>query len=144
MLGQMNDAGRDFLNSLLLNEATICNSWFEKKTIYKQTWQHQKSKVRHCIDFAVVRQRNRQRCVDACVKQGAECHTDHQLLRLKTKMDRNWTYYKKRQKIMRYDVSKLLTRPDDNEECTPYMLFQEAASSKTREAWKEDSSAEKK
>ena len=28
-LGQMNKAGREFLNSLLLNKATICNSWFQ-------------------------------------------------------------------------------------------------------------------
>ena len=143
-LGQINEAGRDLLNFLLLNEVTICNSWFQKKTIYKQTWKHPKSKAWHCIDYTVVWQIDHRKCMDASVKWGTECHTDHQLPRLKMKMDRNWTYYKKRQKVMRYDVSKLLTRPGVNVESTPCMLFQEAASSKAREAWKKDSFIEEK
>ena len=31
-------------------------------------------------------QRDRRRCLDACVKQGAACNTDHQLLRIKIKV----------------------------------------------------------
>ena len=42
--GKTNDAGRDLLNFLSINEATVCNTWFRKKDIYKQTWQHPKSK----------------------------------------------------------------------------------------------------
>ena len=37
--GVCNDTGTAFLST---NEAHIilCNTWFEKKVIYKQTWQH--------------------------------------------------------------------------------------------------------
>ena len=42
-----------------------------------QTWQHPKSKMWHCIDFAVMWQKDRKRCLDAAVMRGVECHTDH-------------------------------------------------------------------
>ena len=36
----MNDVGRELLASVNINEATMCNTWFSKCDIYKQTWQH--------------------------------------------------------------------------------------------------------
>ena len=42
--GELNEAGRDLLSFLSTNEATVCNTWFQKKRIYKQTWQHPKSR----------------------------------------------------------------------------------------------------
>ncbi len=85
-VGEVNEAGEELLNFLLLNEATICNTWFQKKSIHKYTWQHPRSKVWHCIDFTIVRQCDRRRCLDAEVMRGAECHTDHHLLRIMLKM----------------------------------------------------------
>ena len=38
--GALNEAGRELLSFLSINEATVCNTWFEKKDIHKQTWQH--------------------------------------------------------------------------------------------------------
>jgi len=57
--GVMNDAGRELLSFLSINEATVCNTWFMKKAIYKQTWQHPKSKQWHCIDYAIMRKVDR-------------------------------------------------------------------------------------
>ena len=48
--GELNEAGRDLLSFLSTNEATVCNTWFQKRRIYKQTWQHPKSRKWHCID----------------------------------------------------------------------------------------------
>ena len=42
------------MHFLSLKEATVCNTWFNKKDIYKCTWQHPKSKKWHCIDHAIV------------------------------------------------------------------------------------------
>ena len=50
-LGAVNDAGRELLSFLSSHQATICNTWFEKKTIHKQTWQHPKSKQWSSIDL---------------------------------------------------------------------------------------------
>ena len=55
-LGAVNDAGRELLSFLSSHQSTICNTWFEKKTIHKQTWQHPKSKQWSSIDFVVMRQ----------------------------------------------------------------------------------------
>ena len=76
-LGEVNDAGKEFLHFLSLTEATVCTTRFQKKDIYKCTWQHPKSKEWHCIDYGIVRTR---RCLDASVKHGAECNTDLELL----------------------------------------------------------------
>ena len=114
-LGEMNEAGKEFLNVLLLNEATICNTQFAKNHILIQTWQHPKSKRWHCIDFAVMRQKDRRRCLDAAVRRGAECHTDHQLLRIKVAMTSKWFHTgKRKQRPVKYDVAKLQSGGSDS------------------------------
>ena len=67
-LAKTNEAGKELLSYLGLNEATVCNIWFEKKDIHKSTWQHPKYKKYHRIDFAIIRQRDCARCIDAAVK----------------------------------------------------------------------------
>ena len=42
--GELNEAGKELLSFLSTNEATVCNSWFQKRDIQKQTWQHPKCK----------------------------------------------------------------------------------------------------
>ena len=66
----MNEAGAELLHFLLLNEATICNTWFQKKNIHKETWQHPKTKSWHCIDYVMMREKDR-RCVDVEVRCGS-------------------------------------------------------------------------
>ncbi len=68
----MNEAGRELLTFLTINDATVCNTWFQKKAIQKDTWQHPKSKQWHCIDYTIVRQSLHRKCVDAFVKDGAD------------------------------------------------------------------------
>ena len=33
--GELNEAGRELLSFLSINEATVCNTWFSKSDIYK-------------------------------------------------------------------------------------------------------------
>ena len=42
--GNWNDAGKELLTFLATSETTVCNTWFKKKNIHKQTWSHPKSK----------------------------------------------------------------------------------------------------
>ena len=81
--GELNDAGRELLAFLTINEATVCNTWFQKKDIHKRTWQHPRYKRWHCIDFAIIRQTHRRNCLDAAVMRGAECNTDHNMLKIR-------------------------------------------------------------
>lgn len=141
-LGEVNDAGKEFLNFLLLNEATICNTQFAKKRIHMQTWQHPKSKRWHCIDFAVMRRKDRKRCLDAAVMRGAECHTDHQLLRIKVGITNKWFQMgRRKQRIAKYDVAKLQS---GDSESTARVLFRGTVSAKAKETWKVNSSIEEK
>ena len=57
--GDLNEAGLELLSFLSTNGATVCNSWFKKRDIKKQTWQHPKSKKWHCIDHVIMRQAHR-------------------------------------------------------------------------------------
>ncbi len=66
--GDLNDAGRELLSFLATNKATVCNSWFKKRDIQKQTWQHPRKW--HCIDYVIMRQTHRRRCLDVSVMQG--------------------------------------------------------------------------
>ena len=36
--GFESDAGKELLSFLTLHPATVCNTWIEKRDIYKQTW----------------------------------------------------------------------------------------------------------
>ena len=81
--GELNEAGKELLSFLSTNEATMCNSWFQKRDIQKQTWQHPKSRKWHCIDYVIMRQAHRRKCLDVSVMRGAEYNTDHRLMRVK-------------------------------------------------------------
>ena len=143
--GQLNVAGRELLNFLSLNEATVCNTWFRRKSIYKHTWQHPKSKKWHCIDFAIMQKRDLKKCLDSSVKRGAECNTDHNLLRTKLRLPRLYQPKRKTASQNRFDVSKLLgSCVDENGESTVWGHFQELVSDTVKETWKADSSLEDK
>ena len=76
--GVFNDAGKELLSFLSVHWATVCNTWFAKKAIHQQAWQHPKSKQWSCIDYVIMSQSDRRMCLDLAVKRGAECNTDHQ------------------------------------------------------------------
>ena len=78
--GVANDAGKEFLSFLSCHQATVCNTWFVKRDIHKQTWQHPKSKQWSCIDFVVMKQRDRKLCMDVAARRGAMCNTDYHLV----------------------------------------------------------------
>ena len=145
--GALNEAGRELLSFLAINEATVCNTWFWKKEIYKQTWQHPRSKQWHCIDYVIMRQRDRKRCLDVCVKRGAECHTDHQLVRLKMRMTGRRKFECKHQRgsAKRFNVAKLMGKStDDNGQNTTRGMFQEQVCSLAKEKWNAEGTVEEK
>ena len=86
-LGKMNEAGLFLLSFCATNNLSIMNTFFEKRDIYKQSWQHPGTKVWHCIDFILMRQSQRKKCVDVQVMRGAECWSDHRMVRAKIRVD---------------------------------------------------------
>ena len=108
-LGALNDAGRELLSFLSVNGAAVCNAWFQKKAIHKQTWQHPKSKQWHCIDYAIVMRKSQSwRCLDIVVKIGVVCNTDHRMLLVKMKIGKKFTRRGSRDRLVkRFDVAGL-------------------------------------
>ena len=62
------------------------NTFFEKRSIYKYTWQHPGSKKWHCIDYILMKERQKWLCSDVGVLRSADCWTDHKLLRAKLQL----------------------------------------------------------
>ena len=80
-VGCRNESGEALLSWCALNGLVVMNTMFEKKKIHKYTWQHPASKQWHCIDYVIMRQRQRGLCCDVSVLRVADCWTDHKLLR---------------------------------------------------------------
>lgn len=61
------------------------NTWYEKKDVYKYTWQHPGSTMWYCIriDYVLMRQSQRTFYWDVSIIRSADCWTDHKLLRAK-------------------------------------------------------------
>ena len=57
--GETNDAGTELLTFVAAHKATVGNTWYQKKSIHKQTWQHPKTKQWHSIDLAIMHQKDR-------------------------------------------------------------------------------------
>ena len=139
--GQLNYAGRELLNFLSLNKATVCNTWFRKKSIYKHTWQHPKSKRWHCIDFSIMWRRDLKKCLDSSVKRGAECKTDHNLLHIRVRLS----------KFCQPSESQLARTDLMSPSCLIHVrgehcqrTLQKLVSNTVKETWKVDSSLEDK
>ena len=104
MVTELNEAGKELLSFLSTNQASVCNTWFD---IHKQTWQHLKSCRWHCIDYVIMRKRNRRKCLDVSVMRGADCNTDHRMLRAKIVVGGKKLFRRRVVAVRRLDVAKL-------------------------------------
>lgn len=80
---ERNLAGVELLEFCAVNELSIMNTWFQKRQIHQGTWTHPATKKCHMIDFVVMRADQRVHCRDVRVMRGANCWTDHGLVRAK-------------------------------------------------------------
>ena len=95
-----------------------------------------------------MQQRDRKRSLDACVKRGAECNTDHQLLRIKMKVTGKGEYHHLRtKKHKRFNVSQLTGRDETGRQLTGRQLtgrqlYRELVYRKTAEPWVNEGTVE--
>ena len=74
-----------------------------------------KSHMWHCIDYAIMRTSHRRRCLDVSVTRGADCNTDHRMIRMKLIVGRK-SFYKRRCKessMRRWDVARCKGTTED-------------------------------
>ena len=81
-----NEAGKELLSFCALNELATMNTFFEKRSIYKYTWQHPGNKKWHCIDYILMKKRQKWLCSDDGVLRSTDCWTDDKLLRAKLQL----------------------------------------------------------
>ena len=85
-IGKMNSNGLCLLQLCSEFELAICNTYSHQKDAHKSTWTHPRSKHGHILDYILTRRRDLQDMCTVRVMRGAECGTDHQLVRGKFKM----------------------------------------------------------
>ena len=85
-LDERNLAGEEFLQVCEFNQLLIMNTWFQKKQIHYGTWTHPATKLCHMIDFIVMQQSQHMCCIDVQVMRGANCWTDHYLVRARLRI----------------------------------------------------------
>ena len=64
-------------------ELLLTNTVFKQREEHKTTWMHPRSKHWHLIDYIITRQRDRMDVHNTRAMRGANCWTDHQLIRSK-------------------------------------------------------------
>ena len=85
-VGECNAAGERFLEFCAVNQLTIMNTWFQKKHHHLTTWRHPATKAWHMIDYVVLRTEQRALCTDVQVMRGANCWSDHNMVRAKMRL----------------------------------------------------------
>ena len=85
-VGKMNSNGLHLLQLCTEYELAICNTFSHQKIAHKATWTHPRSKQGHILDYIITRMRDLQDVCTVRVMRGAECGTDHHLVRGKMKL----------------------------------------------------------
>jgi exonuclease III len=80
-VGKANSNGLLLLSMCAEHRLCITNTTFRQADKYKTTWMHPRSKQWHLIDYIIVRQRDTKDVRITRVMRGAECWTDHRLVR---------------------------------------------------------------
>ena len=82
-IGKINMNGHRLLTLCAQNNLFITNTGFQLKDVHKGTWTHPRSKHAHMIDYCIIRQRDREDVLITRAMRGADCWTDHFMLRSK-------------------------------------------------------------
>lgn len=107
-IGNINTNGERLLSFCTEHGLTITNTYFKQPLIHKATWMHPRSKHLHLIDFVITKQVDRNDVISTRAMRGADCFTDHVLLRSKIHLNLRKQYRKMRLKPPgKLDVRKL-------------------------------------
>ena len=101
-LGKMNSNGLHLLQLCTEFKLAIGNTFSHQKDTHKATWIHPRSKHGHILDYLIIRKRDLQDVCTVRVMRGADCGTDHRLIRGKMNL---CIMRKKRSKGVKWAIS---------------------------------------
>ena len=85
-MDERNQAGEELLEFSSANQLSVMSTWFQKKSFKFGTWMHPANKQLHQIDLVLVRSREREICINVQVMRGANCWSDHKMVRVKLRL----------------------------------------------------------
>ena len=82
-IGNANRNGLALLTFCTEHNFAISSTFFQQKDKYKSTWMHPRSNHWHLLDYVLVRRRDIRDVHSVRTMRGAECWTDHRMVRAK-------------------------------------------------------------
>jgi len=97
-----------------VNELLISSTCFEHKDIHKGTWQDPAGRTVNQMDHVLSNKRRASIVEDVQTMRGANCDSDHFLIRTKVRHKISCTYHKKQKYKLKWDVHKLENKEKKN------------------------------
>ena len=80
-IGYCNSNGELLLDLCSENDLVVTNTLFKQKEQQKTTWMQPHSKHWHLLDYVITKRKDLNDVLNTRVMRGADCSTDHQMLR---------------------------------------------------------------
>jgi len=88
-------------------QLAITNNFFKHKPAHNNSWRHPQSKHWHLIDYVITLQRDLKDIHDTRAMRGADCNTDHIMIKSRTSLIIKRKMKKSKQPSKKLNVSKL-------------------------------------
>ena len=85
-VGNLNSNGLRLLNTCAEFDLLVTNTLFQQRSQLKTTWMRPRSKHWHMLGYILIRPRDRQDVLLTRAMRGAECWTDHRMVRISVRL----------------------------------------------------------